>query len=160
VSQEKKDAIKQKLTAVRQETYRVLGRLSEEQWEAVAYNDEGAEWSVVDVLRHVADSERGMTGLMAQIKAGGEGVPADFDLKRWNSRVVAKLQDKSAAELLDGMTANREALFAFIDTLEDGDWAKQGRHASLRVMSIEQVCHLIADHEQTHVAEIQQRLGN
>ena len=97
------------------------------------YSDEGAEWRVIDVVRHVADSERGMTALMAQVQAGGEGVPADFDLTRWNRRVVAKLQDKGPADLLAGMSANREALFAFIDTLADDDWAKPVSYTHLDV---------------------------
>ena len=154
MSQAMKDAIKKKLTTVREETVRVLNGLTEEQWQAPVYSDEGAEWRVIDVVRHVADSERGMTALMAQVQAGGEGVPPDFDLTRWNRRVVAKLQDKGPADLLAGMSANREALFAFIDTLADDDWAKQGRHASQRILSIEQVCHLIADHERSHIQEI------
>ncbi|MBP6789140.1 MAG: DinB family protein [Candidatus Promineofilum sp.] len=154
MSQEKREAIKQKLTTVRDETVRVLNGLTEEQWNTPVYSDEGAEWRVIDVVRHMADSERGMTALMAQVQAGGEGVSPDFDLTRWNRRVVAKLQDKGPADLLAGMAANREALFTFIDTLADDDWAKQGRHASQRILSIEQVCHLIADHEQAHIAEI------
>ena len=153
MSEDKKSAVKQKLTAVREETYRTLGGLTDEQWNRVAYS-EGAEWRVADILRHVADSEKGMTALMIQVKAGGEGVPPDFDLSRWNQRVVTKLQDKSPQALLEGMADNRAALFAFIDTLADDDWAKQGRHASLHILTIEQVCHLIADHEQTHVDEI------
>ena len=154
MSQEKREAIKQKLTTVRDETVRVLNGLTEEQWNTPVYSDEGAEWRVIDVVRHMADSERGMTALMAQVQAGGEGVSPDFDLTRWNRRVVAKLQDKGPADLLAGMAANRDALFTFIDTLADDDWAKQGRHASQRILSIEQVCHLIADHEQAHIAEI------
>ncbi len=156
MSQEKKEAIKDKLTAVREETVRVLSGLSEAQWNAPIYTDEGAEWRVIDVVRHVADSERGMTALMVQLQGGGTGVPADFDLHRWNRRVVAKQQDKGPADLLADMAANRGALFAFMDTLADDDWAKEGRHASLRILSIEQVCHLIADHERGHIAEIRE----
>ena len=154
MSQDKKEAIKEKLTTVRDETVRVLNELTEEEWNTRVYSDEGAEWRVIDVVRHMADSERGMTALMAQVQAGGEGVSPDFDLTRWNRRVVAKLQDKGPADLLAGMAANREALFAFIDALAEDDWAKQGRHASQRILSIEQVCHLIADHERAHIAEI------
>ena len=128
--------------------------LTKEQCRAQVYRDEGAEWRVTVFVRHVSDSERGMTARMAQGQAGGEGVPADFDLTRWNRRVVAKLQDKGPADLLAGMSANREALFAFIDTLADDDWAKQGRHASGHILSIEQVCRLIANHERSHIAEI------
>jgi len=153
MSKDTKSAIKEKLTAVRDETYRTLGGLSDEQWNTVAYS-EGAEWRVADILRHVADSEKGMTALMGQVRAGGEGVPADFDLTRWNQRVVTKLQDKTPQALLEGMAANRAALFDFIDSLNEDDWARSGRHASLRIMTIEEICHLIADHERTHVDEI------
>jgi hypothetical protein len=153
----KKEAIKRKLTETRQEWLSVLNGLTAEQWETRAYS-EGSEWRVVDILRHVADSERGMTGLMAQIKAGGEGVPPDFDLARWNKRVVDKLSDKGPEELLAGMAENRAALFAFMDTLDEADWDRRGRHASLQVMSIEEVCHLIADHEALHLAGIREAL--
>jgi len=150
---ERKEQIKSKLAATREDFYSTLNGLSDEQWAVRAYS-EGSEWSVADVLRHVADSERGMTGLMIQIKNGGEGVPPDFDLGRWNRRVVDKLGDKPPRELLDSMADNRAALLAFIDTLEEADWDKKGRHASLKIMSIEEVCHLIADHEADHLRTI------
>lgn len=157
MSDERKEAIKAKLTAAREELLAALSGLTEDQWAARGYA-EGSEWAVADVLRHVADSERGMTALMAQIKGGGEGVPADFDLGRWNRRVVEKLSDKSPQEVLAGMAANRAALLAFIDSLEEVDWHKKGRHASLRIMTIEEVCHLIADHERQHLAGIMEAL--
>ncbi len=158
MAQDRKEAITRKLTETREQWLRVLNGLSAEQWEAPAYS-EGSEWRVADTLRHVADSERGMTALMAQIKDGGEGVPADFDLNRWNQRVVTKLGDKDPQELLDGMAENRANLFAFIDSLEEADWDKKGRHASLKIMTIEEVCHLIADHEADHLAAIKEALA-
>jgi hypothetical protein len=158
MAQDRKEAIKRKLTETREEWLRVLGGLSAEQWATPAYA-EGSDWRVVDMLRHVTDSERGMTALMAQIKAGGEGVPPDFDLARWNKRVVDKLSDKGPEELLAGMAENRSALFSFMDTLDEADWDKKGRHASLEVMSIEEVCHLIADHEALHLAVIRKALN-
>jgi len=160
MSLEKKEAIKARLAATREEWFAALRGLTDEQWNAVAYSTEGGEWRVVDVLRHVADSERGMTAMMAQVRAGGGGVPDDFDLNRWNRRVVTKLQDKSAEELLAGMEENRAALFAFIDSLEDEDWDKKGRHASGHIMTIEQVCKLIARHERDHLAEIRAALDS
>lgn len=153
----KKEAIKTKLTTVRDEWLSTLTSLSDEQWNTLAYSDE-SPWRIVDILRHVADSERGMTGLMMQIKGGGEGVPEDFDLARWNQRVVNKLADQEPPELLDSMAHNRTALFAFIDGLDDADWEKKGRHASLQIMTIEEVCHLIADHEALHLAGIREAL--
>lgn len=157
MADERKEAIKAKLTAAREEFLAALGGLSDEQWAHKGFA-EGSEWQVVDVLRHVADSERGMTGLMMQIKGGGEGVPPDFDLARWNQRVVDKLAGKSPQELLDGMAESRAALFAFIDSLDEEDWDKKGRHASLKIMTIEEVCHLIADHERLHLEGLQEAI--
>lgn len=158
MAEDKKEAIKSKLASTREDLYATLNGLTDEQWAAQAYS-EGSEWQVVDILRHVADSERGMTALMVQIKAGGEGVPPDFDLARWNRRVVSKLSDKGPQELLAGMAENRAGLIAFIDSLEDEDWGKEGRHASLQILTIEQVCHLIADHEAQHLAGIREALN-
>lgn len=155
---ERKEAIKDKLTAAREEFFDALSGLTAEQWEALGYS-EGSEWRVVDVLRHVADSEPGQMRLMIQIKGGGEGVPADFDLHRWNQRVITKSAEKGPQELLNGMAQNRVALFEFIDSLDETDWDKKGRHASLQIMTIEEVCHLIADHERGHIAGIREALG-
>jgi hypothetical protein len=100
-----------------------------------------------------------MTRLIVQIQGGGEGVPPDFDLHRWNQRAVSKLQDKTVADLLAGMVDSRIELLDVIDSLDDADWDKQGRHASLRIMTIEEVCHLIADHEQAHAALMKEALA-
>lgn len=159
MADERKEAIKAKLAANREAFMATMDGLSAEQWDLQAYS-EGSEWRVVDILRHVADSERGMTALMVQIKAGGGGVPEDFDLARWNQRVVNKLADKGPQELLAGMADSRQALLEFIDSLEETDWDKKGHHASLKIMTIEEVCHLIADHEALHLAGIHEALGN
>ena len=158
MADDKKAAIKAKLAATREAFLHTVGDLTAEQWETMAYS-EGSEWRVIDLMRHVTDSERGQLGLMMLIKGGGEGVSADFDLTRWNQRVVTKLGDKGPQELMDSMAQNRAALLAFIDTLEEEDWAKKGRHASLYIMSIEEVCHLIADHEALHLGNIREAVG-
>lgn len=152
---DRKEAVVDKLNQTRNQFVAVTTALSPEQWDTPIYG-EGSEWRVADILRHVADSERGMTALMVQIQAGGEGVPPDFDLDRWNKRAVGKLVDKTPEELLAGMAESREQLLAFIDTIQPEDWDKKGRHASLRIMSIEEVCNLIADHEAGHAQEIGQ----
>jgi len=157
MSDDWKNEIKTRLTVVREDLYATLNGLTEEQWSVKSYS-EGSEWRVVDVLRHVADSERGMTALMVQIQAGGEGVPEDFDLNRWNQRAVDKVSGRSPQELLDGIITSRAALLAFIDSLEDGDQNKKGRHGSMKIMTIEEICRLIADHEALHLAGIREAL--
>ncbi len=159
MSDERKEGIKARLTATREQLLATLDELTDEQWYGAAYSEEGGDWRVLDILRHVTDSERGMTALMAQLKAGGAGVSADFDLNRWNRRVVEKLQGKTAADMRAALIENRAGLFAFIDTLDEEDWEKKGRHASGHILTIEQVCKLIARHERDHLAEIRTAVG-
>lgn len=153
---EREEIVRAKLAASRAKTLALADSMTDEDWNRPAYaEDEDSDWRMIDILRHVADSERGMTALIVQIKDGGEGVPVDFDLNRWNQRAVSKLQEKSAGDLIAAMSVNRDNLLALIDSLKPSDWDKKGRHASLKVMTIEEVCHLIADHEEAHAESIQ-----
>jgi hypothetical protein len=152
---EKAAGIKEKLNETREELIDLAGELTDDQWNLAVFGED-SDWRVIDIVRHVADSERGMTNLMKQIKEGRDGVPPDFDIDRWNRRAVSKLQHKSPQELLEWMNENRMELFSFIDTLDEDDWDKKGRHASLRIMSIEEICHLIADHEHMHLLGVRQ----
>lgn len=155
---DKKAVIQEKLSATRQALLALVQGLEAAQWQTAVYAD-SADWTIADLFRHVVEAERGMTGLMMQIRAGGEGVPSDFDLNRWNASVVRKVKEKTVAELITAMEKNRAALLTFIDSLEKADWSKEGRHASLRIMSIEAICHLIADHEARHTEDMRLALA-
>jgi hypothetical protein len=99
-----------------------------------------------------------MTNLIENIRKGGEGVPADFDLHRWNNRNVNKAKEKSPQILFDELENNRLRLLELLDSLEEEDWNKQGRHGSLRMMSVEEILNLIADHESWHGNDIRQAI--
>lgn len=154
---DKKLEIVKKLNDERQSSSLFFDQLEDNAWETAVYHEE-TQWTITDILRHLVDSERGMTNMMMQWQQGNDPVPPDFDLARWNNRVVQKSANKSPEELLENMRANRIDLLSFIDTLQDEDWEKKGRHASLRIMSIEEVCHLIADHERDHLRVMQEVL--
>lgn len=156
---EKKKEIQEKLARSRQELLETVSGWNEAQWATTLYS-EGQVWSAVDVLRHLADAEWSMTRLMQRIQQGEEGVPEDFDLDRWNAGRVRKAQDKTPAELFAIMAQNRTHLLAFIDQLTAEDWAKAGRHGSMRIMSIEAILHQIADHEQFHCRHLQEVVQN
>jgi hypothetical protein len=153
MSEKKKSEIREKLVQTRQQLLSRLGSIEEGQWQNIVYS-EGSEWTVQDLLRHLVDSERGMTGLMKGILKGREGVPPDFDIHRWNARVIEKAKGKSPADLMAELEESRPILMTLIDSLEASDWHKTGRHPSLRILSIEEICHLIADHEEQHLLDI------
>ncbi len=147
---DKKAVILSKLNEERADLRTFLDGLTVDEWQTAVY-DEDAKWTLADIVRHLVDAERGMIGMMQQWQQGKDPVRPDFDLARWNARVVQKAAEKSPAELLTEMAQNRANLLAFIETIQSEDWAKKGRHGSLRIMTIDEVCHLIADHELSHL---------
>lgn len=151
---QKKAAIVTKLNEERAVLLAFFEKLDEANWGTTVYHEDST-WTFADILRHLADAERGMTGLMRQWQQGNNPVTADFDLARWNHHVIQKAAEKRPAELLSELKENRHNLLSFIETIQPGDWEKQGRHGSLRIMTIEEVCHLIADHELSHLAVMQ-----
>lgn len=128
--------------------------LDGEDWGTAVYHEE-THWTIADILRHLVDAEKGMTGLIIQWQQGKDPVPADFDLARWNNRVIQKAAEKSPDDLLAELSENRSKLLNVIGTIQGDDWARQGRHGSLRIMNIEEVCHLIGDHEMAHLQAMQ-----
>lgn len=157
MSEAKKVEIFQKLAGSRQALLTLFDELEQSQWESVVYSED-AEWTVKDLFGHLVDAEKGMTRLIEVIKEGGGGAPADFDLARWNARAVRKSSEKSATELRDAMTGNRAHLLQVLDTMTGSDWEKKGRHSSLRIMTVEEILHLIADHECRHMEDINRAL--
>jgi hypothetical protein len=148
---------RQKLVDNRKTLKTFLGTLSPEQWDTLVYS-EGEQWSVADLLRHLNQGEYGMIRLMEDIRQGGEGASADFDLNRWNSSGVRKSRDKTPAELLEALDSNREYLWQFMESLSAEDLAKEGRHGSGRILTIAAIIEVIAGHDMRHLADIRQAL--
>jgi uncharacterized damage-inducible protein DinB len=151
--EETKVQIFQKLSGARQALVSVLDELELEQWEKTVYT-EHADWTVKDLFGHLMDSERSMTRLVETIKEGGEGVPPDFDLNRWNARTIRKTTDLTTDEIRSEMITNRGRLLEMLYDMPDEDWTKKGRHGSLKVMSVEEILNQIADHENEHLRDI------
>ncbi|MBE2200398.1 MAG: DinB family protein [Anaerolinea sp.] len=158
MNEEQKQALLMQLQTTRQELMALLAGCTETMWGTAVYA-ETSDWTLTDLLRHLTGAESSMTKLMALIRDGGEGVPEDFDLNRWNARVVQKSQEKTVPNLLAEMAHNRASLLSFIESLSDDDWDKKGRHGSGQILSIAQICQLIADHETSHMQDIRAILG-
>jgi uncharacterized damage-inducible protein DinB len=154
---ERKQTVLTKLETVRGSLLDMVETIEEQSWTQPVFS-ESAEWQVSDLLRHVVSAEHSMTRLIENIRDGGEGASADLELTRWNASRVQKAKAKSIEDLTADLAQNRTYLLGVIDSLNEADLDKKGRHGSLRIMSIEEILHLIADHEQRHMADIQQAL--
>jgi hypothetical protein len=155
----RKAAIREDLAAARRELLDLYGRLSTSQLETIVYAD-GGEWRVADLLRHLMSAERDMGRLIDNIREGGEGASADFDLNRWNASRVARSRNKAVPELLAEMAENRIELLEMLATTTDEELDRRGRHGSLRILSVEDIFALIADHERRHLLDIRRAVGN
>jgi uncharacterized damage-inducible protein DinB len=151
---ERKETVLQKLETVRSSLLEMIGNIDDEAWSRPVFS-ESTEWQTSDLLRHIVSAEHSMTRLIENLRDGGEGASADFDLTRWNASRVEKAKAKSIEDLTADLGQNRSYLLSVIESLSNEDWDKKGRHGSMRIMSIEEILHLIADHESRHMEDIQ-----
>ncbi len=92
------------------------------------YSD-GAAWTLRELLAHLAGIERSMHWLFANLLAGGEGSPADFDLERYNRSQPAKLAGQSTDELLARYRRGRQVTLSILSSMRDAELHIRGRHA-------------------------------
>ena len=135
-----------------------LGRLAPAEWERQVQEGD-QQWTVRQILVHLVDAQRGMTGQMMRISQGEETVPPDFDLNRWNKRAVEKNAERTPDDLMAQLKTDYDKLTSFVGTLSDADLDKRGRHSSLVIMSIEEIARLIASHEMDHMHLIEAKVG-
>jgi len=150
---DRKTRILTQLDQTRNRLTAVLDHLRPDDWEQPV-QDEDQHWTVRQMVSHLADAQKGMTTQMRRINAGEETVPPDFDINRWNRRAVEKAADRAPDELRATLVTDRAALKQFLDGLSDLDLDKQGRHSSLKIMSIEEIALLIGTHEREHTQVI------
>lgn len=147
-----------KLAENRTALFTLLNGLTDGQWKTAVFSEDTI-WTVADMVRHLEGAERSMIALMAGIQQGSEGAPEDFDLARFNASRIKKAKEKQIPELMEAMEKNREDLLVFMDSLTEEDWQKKGRHGSLHIMTIEEICNVIADHEAIHAHDIAQAIS-
>ena len=111
------------------------------------------EWTVRDLLVHLATSERGVGQMIEGLLRGESIVPRDFDLDRWNASQVRKLAGLSLAELRERLAEARRDTLALVDRLSDADLARRGRHALGREVTLGETLRIMAAHERVHMEE-------
>lgn len=150
-----KERVLVKLERVREALLEVVDGIDGEAWERKVFSEE-EEWRVSDLFRHIVGAEPSMTRLIENIRDGGKGASPEFDLARWNASRVKKTRHKSIEELTADLAQNRAYLLEVVETLEEDDWDKEGLHGSMEMMTIEEILHRIADHEEEHLQDIRQ----
>ena len=141
-----KDALLREMDAGFAALLDAVDGLSEEQMTRVWYGD----WSVRDILAHVAGWHREEIAMLERMARGERPVPesADYtDDDAWNARFVAKWRAASAGEVLAELKATKEAYVAAASRLPEERF-EEGRTARRLV---QQGC---IEHYREHADEI------
>ncbi len=153
---DRKQTLKAKLHDARSYLDSVLDRV-EDRWEMQVYSD-GLQWTVRQIVIHLADAGRGHNNQAMNIAVGKDIIPEDFDIQRYNRRVTEKSAEKTTEAALQELRDNRAALMEWLDTVDDSALDNKGRHASLQIMTVEEILLNQANHEHGHATDIENAL--
>ena len=133
--------------------------LSPEQLRTRLYQD-GAQWTVQQVLAHFAVIERSMHRLFESILAGGPGAPPDFDFDRYNLTQTRKLDGLSLDELIERFTAVRQETIRIVREMREEDLDREGLHAFHGKGRLERFIRWAYEHVRIHEEDIRRVLTN
>ncbi len=154
---DKKSELKQKLAQTRANLENLLASLTPEQW-CTPVISEGNTWTVLDVVAHLAENERGMSIHIHKIRHGKETVPEGFDLTQWNAGLKERAGTPTPAELLQTLAQTRAKTLEVLETIRDDEWRLTGHHPARGLITIEQYYETMAGHDAGHTDDIKTAL--
>jgi hypothetical protein len=154
----KKNILKQKLTQARTDLENLLTSLTPDQWHSPIIS-EGDTWTVLDIVAHLVENERGMSIHVHKIRQGKETVPEGFDLTGWNAGLKGRMGNPTPAELGQNLAQTRAKTLEVLDSIQDTEWGLTGRHPARGTITIEQYYETMAGHDRQHTHDIKRALG-
>jgi uncharacterized damage-inducible protein DinB len=124
-----------------------------DRWDTQVYS-EGAAWTAKQLAIHLMITDKGHNNTLKGIATGEEIIPADFDLERFNRRSVEKRAEASIEEIRSSLATTAAEREEWLDTLDDATLDKEGRHGSMKILSIEKILSVVANHDRDHAADI------
>lgn len=158
MSEEKKAHWHAKLNESRAVLNEFVSTLGDDDWQTVVFS-EGAHWTVNNIMTHLAEAEGGMSVQVHKTRKGQETIPEGFDLDRWNAGTTKRMGEPTPDELMAMMEQTRAKTLEVMESLNDDDWEKVGRHPSRGPITIEQYYETIYMHEMTHVEDAKKALN-
>lgn len=109
-------------------------------------------WSVMDVVRHLADTELVHRYRMRSIVAEpGRPIPA-YDQDRWAAGL--RYRDDDLTSTLEELEILREANLRWLGGLSSEELARQGLHEERGPESVDRIVRLLAAHDLVHRRQI------
>lgn len=117
------------------------------------------QWTVQDVLAHLASAEQGHVAVGWALLRGEPTEVPGFHLDAFNNREVAKRRGLSLAAILTELDAARSQTAALLAAVGPDDWAKSGPHPGGFTVSVEGIFKVIRVHEQRHLREVEKAVA-
>lgn len=158
-STDTKTRLKQKLVEARAELQNLLASLIPEQWHTPVISEDNT-WTVLDIVAHLVENERGMSIHVHKIRKGQEPLPSNFNLQEWNAGLKGRMGQPSPAELLEAMAQTRARTLEGLESIRDEEWNLTGHHPARGVISIAQYYETMAGHDVGHTGDIRKGLNS
>ena len=141
-----------KLKEVHLALSRAISSLSDEEALAIRVTP---EWSVQDIVAHLASANRGMFGI-AQRTAKGESpqLPPGYNNDTFNARQVVKRKTQSLSQVRDELNTTLDETIAFFEGVTSEQLELQGEHPLYGQVTLARLLEIIYNHEITHSNEI------
>jgi hypothetical protein len=120
------------------------------------YQD-GARWTVQQVLAHFTAIERSMHRLFKDILSGGPGAPPDFDVDRYNLTQTRKYDGLPLDELIERFSAVRQETIRIVREMNEGDLDREGVHAFHGKGKLEGFIRWAYEHVRLHQEDIRKQ---
>jgi hypothetical protein len=106
------------------------------------------EWSAVDCLRHLVETERNVFPVRVRCFLEGRDFPA-FD----PDAAAALADERTPRELVDEFTTLRAASLDLLATLTEADLDRTAKHAALGQVTLGEMLHQWAAHDLMHTVQ-------
>ena len=119
---------------------------------------EGARWTVKQVLAHFVTIEQSMHWLFNNILSGGPGSPEDFDFERFNRTQPKKLDTLTIDDLIRKFRSVRQETISMVKEMSEDDLDREGLHAFHGHGKLERFVRWAYEHVQIHENDIRMKL--
>lgn len=110
------------------------------------------KWSIIDVVRHLADSEVAMGWRLRMVIGQDEPTIVGFDQDAWSARLGSAYPDVQS--MIQQIAVMRAAHLALLGSLTPEQWQRVGHHTERGPESLSLMARLYAGHDLAHLRQI------
>ena len=140
-----------------EKTAAFLKGIGKDVWREQLYAD-GVQWSVMEVLAHIIESEGSHLLVIKNVLGGGDGVGQEYDIDGHNAVSTERFSSLNPEELIYAFEEQRQETIDFISSLTEDDLEIVGLNPFLGEATIYEMFRLIYLHINLHIRDVRSML--